>query len=269
MRRGRKALAFGKAIGGGLLRAYLVAFLAGCATTRQVSVQEARELQTRFYNADYETMFEAAKACLQDLNYTVSMADWESGSLSAYCLSSSKLAAIGAPSEEGDDDGLPTWATVLLVATGVILVVGLIVLLSSDDDDDDDDGKTKEEAGREAFASIRQRAAPDSTRTRGDRQGEEERESAEKRERHEHHDSPGGDIFVALGGDDEVITTTAYRYDITVNLGQATGGTTMRVNAQATKLEDGMPAEAGPIYEKAFYDNFFAVMDGALQLQSR
>ena len=119
------------------VRLYLVCFLVGCAATRPLPVEEARKLQTRDYGTDYETLFDAARASLQDLNYIVTQIDFEAGTIVAGRDTDRELGQIatGAP---GDEEGLPTWAIVLLVVTGVIIIVGAIALLSGSDDDDTD-----------------------------------------------------------------------------------------------------------------------------------
>ena len=116
------------------VRVYLICFLVGCAATRPLPVEEARELQTRTYDTDYETLFDAGRACLQDLNYKVEVVDFNAGMIVGIRETERQLGEIAT-----EEEGLPTWATVLLIVTGVVIIVGAIVLLSGSDDEEESD----------------------------------------------------------------------------------------------------------------------------------
>lgn len=116
------------------VRVYLICFLVGCAATRPLPVEEARELQTKAYDTDYETLFDAGRACLQDLNYKVEVIDFEAGTIVGNRETQRELGEIAT-----EEEGLPTWAIVLLIVTGAILVVGAIALISGGDDDTEAD----------------------------------------------------------------------------------------------------------------------------------
>lgn len=121
------------------LRIYLICFLVGCAATRPLPVEEARELQTRTYDIEYETLFDAARTCLQDLSYTIDEVDFNAGTLVGFRETDVKLGEIatGEPLDP-DEEEVPTWAWVLLIATGIIIVAGVIYVLADGDDDDDE-----------------------------------------------------------------------------------------------------------------------------------
>jgi hypothetical protein len=95
-------------------------------------VEEARALQTKAYDTDYETLFDAGRACLQDLNYKVEVVDYEAGTIVGNRETQRELGAIAT-----EDESLPTWAIVLLVITGVIIIAGAIALLSGDDGEEE------------------------------------------------------------------------------------------------------------------------------------
>lgn len=111
------------------IRFYLICFLIGCAATRPLPVEEARELQTRAYDTDYETLFDAGRACLQDLHYKVEVVDFDAGTIVGSRDTERELGEIAT-----EQEGLPTWAIVLLIVTGVIIIVGAVALLSDGDE---------------------------------------------------------------------------------------------------------------------------------------
>ena len=211
-----------------LLRVYLAVALTGCATTRKLSVEEVRQLETRTYACSYKTVFEAGKMCLQDLGYTIRHADYVGGTITGHQEAGNELGEIH-PAE--DDDDLPTWAAVLIVVTGIIIIVGLIALLSSDDDDDDDKDRSRDEDDDDDDSGLALGL----------------------------FDSP--DVVEPGSG-------TTYHYEITLNLTTAGENvTTLRVSAAGAKLEDGALDEAGPVHDADFYAHFFAAMDEALRLE--
>ena len=64
-----------------VVRAYLAGFLiVGCAPRRPpVSIVEARSMETRTLQADYDKVMKASINVLQDLRYTIDVADGDLG----------------------------------------------------------------------------------------------------------------------------------------------------------------------------------------------
>ena len=68
--------------GHGALRLYLCLFLVGCGAHRP-PLSEVRDMETRVMLGDEVTAFQACVATLQDLGYTVEVADVDAGILTA------------------------------------------------------------------------------------------------------------------------------------------------------------------------------------------
>ncbi len=210
-----------------LLRAYLAITLSGCATTRQLSVEEIHQLETRSYACSYETAFEAAKMCLQDLGYTIQQADYTGGTISGHQQTNDELGRITSVEE---DEGLPTWAIVLIVVTGIVVIAGLIALLSSNDDDANEEANVHDEDD----------------------------------------DSDGGWWLGLFDSPDVVEPDEGptYHYEITLNLTTLEEQVTqLRISARGLKLDEGELKEVGQVYDKDFHAHFFAAMEEALRLE--
>ncbi len=124
-----------------MLRAYLSVFLVGCASTQyQPSVMEVRSMETRTFAAQYDVVFKAVVNALQDLHYTIDIVDKDVGLITASRQTTGKLGAIAREPDQTDssDDGLPTWAKVALIVTGIVLVIALINYITDDDEDESD-----------------------------------------------------------------------------------------------------------------------------------
>lgn len=58
---------------------FILLFILGCQTTPPLTPQQRRTLQTRIYNAPYETVFRAFKTVMQDEGYIVKNQDMLGG----------------------------------------------------------------------------------------------------------------------------------------------------------------------------------------------
>jgi hypothetical protein len=125
------------------LRVLLSLLMVGCAATRpKPTVTEARTMETRSFPADAKTAMSAAVNALQDLRYTVDVANNDLGLITASRQTSERSGEITREPENPESgDGMPTWAKVALIVTGVILIVFLVAAISGDKDEDD--AKTK------------------------------------------------------------------------------------------------------------------------------
>jgi hypothetical protein len=226
-----------------LLRSYLVLFLSGCAGTRPLpTIEEARAMETRTLELDEERAFDAVVTALQDLDYSIDATEREAGLISASRETHVELAEISEDRMPGEKEGLPTWAKVALVATGVIVIVAVVAAVSGDDDD---------ERSREG-------------------NGGEHRNAPERRcRRHHHHHDSGPDVVV-VEHDDSPSGPPIYSYQITVNLkALSETQTAIRVSGRGTLSQGGTIRKAGPVYDPAFFESFFASVGGANRVSSR
>src|SRR5262249_54187833 len=121
------------------LRFYLCLFVVGCAATRpKPTVEEARSMETRTLRGHEEMVFKACVGVLQDLGYSVDVANAEAGLITASRQTQERSGEITEEREDPKGDGgMPTWAKVLLVCTGVILVVFIVAAITGSDKDKD------------------------------------------------------------------------------------------------------------------------------------
>ncbi len=123
-----------------VVRVYLVAFLGGCASAPPPSIEEVRGMQTREVDAGYDDVVTASLRVLQDLGFTVEESDTGAGVITAQRQTTARLGDLAEDEDQGDK-GLPTWATVLLIVTGVIIIVGIVALVAGSDDDEEEQAK--------------------------------------------------------------------------------------------------------------------------------
>ena len=126
-----------------LLSVYLILFLIGCSSPPPpLTVAEARSMQTRIINADYNKVMKASVNVLQDLNYSIDEINDNIGIIIASRVSEKPQGEIN-EEETVVDEGTPTWMKVLGITVITAIVVGIIFLIigaiGGDDDDDDDD----------------------------------------------------------------------------------------------------------------------------------
>jgi len=120
------------------LRLYLVSFIAGCAPTKPpATVAEARSMETRTVDAEYNKVFKASLNVLQDLYYSVDVVEADLGLIQASRHTEGKQADTA---EEKSTVEPLDWKKVCGVAAVIVLVVSVFALLFSGSGDDDDDG---------------------------------------------------------------------------------------------------------------------------------
>ena len=125
-----------RALTGGLC-IYLTIWMAGCASAPpRPEGDQLMRLQVRTYPTDMKTVFDAAVDATQDLDFSVDVANADAGVITATRQTNERLARI----TRADDKGLPTWAWVVLIATGVIIIAAVVIVLSSHHDEDKDKG---------------------------------------------------------------------------------------------------------------------------------
>ncbi|MFQ6607125.1 MAG: hypothetical protein ACE5EE_01165 [Fidelibacterota bacterium] len=118
------------------LRLYLVSFIAGCAPTKPpATVAEARSMETRTVDAEYNKVFKASLNVLQDLYYSVDLVEAEIGLIQASRHTEGKQ--VETVDEMGQEQP-PDWKKICGIAAVTVLVIGLITLLFSGSDDEDD-----------------------------------------------------------------------------------------------------------------------------------
>lgn len=216
------------------LRLYLSLVLAGCASKQlPPSIEEIRQLETRSVQADFTTAFDASINLLQDLGFTVDVINPDAGIITASKQTEGRLGNMFEETGlDTDDDGLPTWAKVLIIVTGVIIIVGIIALIAGDDDDDDD----KE------------------SRSKGD------------------HGEHGGTATTTVVTVHDVIVPEEneyYNYRLTLNLeGLSESETKIRTSVQGNRMKGDNVEETGSVYDARFFSGFYSALDKALSLQT-
>jgi hypothetical protein len=123
-----------------VVRLYLVVFLVGCSSAPPPCIEEIRAMQTREVDAGYDDVATASLRVLQDLGFTVEESDTDAGVITAQRQTTARIGDL-TKDKDPDDDGLPTWATVLLIATGVVIIVAVIAIIAGGDDDDEPEVK--------------------------------------------------------------------------------------------------------------------------------
>jgi hypothetical protein len=226
------------------LRSSVVIFLTGCAGTRPApTLQEAHKMETRIVEADYDRTFDAFVETLQDLSFSVDTADPSIGLVVAHRETEVALAEISKDEAPDGKKGMPTWAKVALVATGVIVVVAVVAALS--DDDDDHACHQAEDCGDQRCPRHHPR--------RHQHPG-----------RHQHpydHDTQ----VVVIDGDHGPSRPAIYRYQLTANLKTRDDGvTSIRISGQGTKSRGGAVEKAGPIHDPEFYAHIFSHVSESL-----
>jgi hypothetical protein len=263
------------------LRLYLSLVLAGCASKQKsLTVEEIRQLETRNVNSDFTTAFDASVNLLQDLGFTIDLIDTETGVITAGKQTEEELGELFPDIEK--DDGLPTWAIVLLIITGIVIIIGLIIIAiaifsSSDDDEEketkgEDDGKQSRTVDR---ADIKDDESKP-TRSKGEgsqKDTDEERSTREKGESERQDDTDVEEISTtAIIADAMLDDSDDFEYNdyrITLNL-EPLGDTEtkIRTSVQRIKMRGNRVEETGPVYDGRFFVGFYTHLDKALSLEA-
>lgn len=273
----------------GTLCVYIASWLTGCAgAPRRPEGNQLAQLQIRKYPAPLPAVFNAAVDAAQDLDFGVEVADLDAGVLSATTQTERELAKI----TNAEDGGLPTWAWVALIATGVIVIAAVVALLSSHGDEEkseskvgsDDGTKNRRREGGENERELTSKSSldgkvqlPNDPPERKDtvrvkyrtKHGEEPRHGRRVHpgsgdNYYYDYDEPDADFIVF--GDDSPSETEWHQYRITLHFDNPREGETIvRLSAQGVRLEGEEVKEAGPVYEPRFYQRFFAALENSLR----
>ncbi|UCH10421.1 MAG: hypothetical protein JSU61_00570 [Fidelibacterota bacterium] len=121
------------------VRAYLAGFfIAGCAPRRPpVSVVEARSMETRTIQADYDKVVKASINVLMDLRYTIDAADGDLGLVVASKITEGQHAELAKEPDQRRE--IPTWQKVLGITLIIAIIGGIIWLLTRGGGDDNGD----------------------------------------------------------------------------------------------------------------------------------
>ena len=262
---------------------HLTLWFIGCAgAPPRPEEDQLAALQVRRYPAAMKTVFSAAVDAAQDLEFTVDAANTDAGVLTATAQTDRELARI----TRADDHGLPTWAWVALIATGVIIIVAAIVILSSNDDDDksrsgDEGTKEKRREGDKEGRELSTKTSQGGKVTLpGDESGRKdtvrvkykEKPSAEREHRHRdrtgggqyYYDEPDADFIII--GEDSPHAREWHQYRLTLHFDNPEPAETIvRLSVQGVRLEGPEVKEAGPVYDAVFYQRFFATLENSLR----
>jgi len=216
-----------------LLCAYLSLCLGGCAAQQKPPTpDEIRQIQNQEIDADYNTVIKAAVGALQDVGFVIDNVDANLGVITASRQTTTKLGdLLEEPELETEEDGdLPTWAKVLIIATGIIIIVGIIALIASAGDDDDE--KVSRDKGKS------------------------------KDKEHDHTTTTVVETqYVETEG------VEYYQYRMTLNLESPTDSTTtIRASLQGSRMKENAVLETGSIYNANFYHLFYERLNAALSL---
>ena len=250
-----------------LLHSYLIMSLAGCASKKAPSADEIRQLETRTVAADFTTAFDASVNLLQDLGFTIDMMNTEAGVITASKQSMGNLGDNFTDSELGDDDDFPTWALVLLIITGVIIVIGIIAIIAAATSGDDDDKDKKKDRKKTEDKDKKSRQKGESDDTRG-----EDKEREHDRDRHQEHDHDRGSTIIiadALLDSERADDLEYYNYRISINLTPLDEGQTkLRTSVQGSRMKGFIVRDTGPVYDVRFFRGFYTALDHSLTLES-
>lgn len=288
-----------------LVRVYLIVFLSGCAgAPPRPEGADLQLLQTRTFAADYNTVFDAAMATVQDLNYTPDLVNGDAGVISASTQTTEALAKI-----TKTKGGRPTWVWALAVALIVVIVVIVIAAALSGDDDDDDeqadsddteetDGDKKQKSGKKARRrgtvvvrsddeeneTGRSRRARDVTtpEARDEESGggqtkvkAGDKDTTPRKWRRTHrwdhrahyytHDH-GGVNYIYIS-DNTPEAPEWHQYRITLHFDDpGLYETKVRLSVEGTRLKGDDVKETGPVYDPDFYAAFFDALERNLSL---
>jgi hypothetical protein len=273
-----------------VMSVYLAVWLAGCAgAPPRPEGDQLTTLQVRTYPATFKTVFDAAVDAAQDLDFSVDVVNADAGVITATRQTNARLARI----TRADDEGLPTWAWVALIATGVIIIAAVVIVLTSDDDEKDKDEDKGNAASKEKQGGLNEDGTKDEGKasrrgatlvqhdqpTHKDTVRVKYKEKARPESEHRHREgSSGGNMlyyryeepeadFIVIG-DDSPRATEWHQYRITLHFDNpGATETKLRLSVQGARLEGSEVQEAGPVYDPQFYDKFFAYLERSLKMQ--
>jgi hypothetical protein len=215
------------------LRAYLCLFMVGCGAHRP-DLSQVRDMETRLMAGDETNAYQACVNTLQDLGYTIEVADLDAGILTASRSTHERSGQITEEREDPNHKGMPAWGWALLIVTGVIVIVAAAAVLSHDDDGQDAH-KDQDKAGHQ-----------------------------QKAKRKHHEEPPPAPAVVAYAPD----PPTSYVYLITINVQrQDQEATRVRVSLQGTEFHGDELVRTGPVEDPGFFERFYAALDQSLRIE--
>ena len=210
-----------------LLQLHLVLVLAGCSSSPPPNLEEIRGLEAKRIYAGYDDVMKESLHILQDLGFTVENTDASVGIITARRQTTVQLGELVEEPSPKEDDGLPTWAKVLIIVTGVIIIVGIIALIAGSDDDDNTE------------------------------------KSRNKGKNHDHETNYTTTYVETESSREEGVEYHNYR--LTVNLERLSGTATgVRISLQGSRMKEDAMLETGAVYSPQFYRDFFARLEQAL-----
>ena len=116
---------------------YLAFFMIGCGSRPPVSVEEAREMETRVIYGESKEILKASMNVLQDMYYSIDEVNSDMGLLIATKASEGKQAEIRKEKSSADDT--PLWKKILVGVFVVTIIGGLMILLGGNNNSHDND----------------------------------------------------------------------------------------------------------------------------------
>jgi len=121
-----------------ILAIYLALFFSSCAP-HQLSIEEARQIQTHVFSVSMQATMDAVITALQDQLYMIDDVNSNQHIIMASRITNKKLADTVV---EIDDNDVPLWVKITGVAF-VIAIIGFVIYSFSDDDSDEGDECTE------------------------------------------------------------------------------------------------------------------------------
>jgi len=206
-----------------ILAIYLGLFFTSCAP-RQVSVEEARNIQTHILSVGINSAMDAVVTALQDRLYMIDDVDSELNIIMASRSTEKKLADTVV---EVDDSEIPLW----LKITGITIIIAIIGLFIFSNDDSDEvkcecDQSSHEHCSHGHYNNTHHH-------------------------NYSHNSSYNGDV------------TYYYKLNVKI-VERDDERTQIRIIAQGERLEDGAVVKAGTIQDPDFYNRIFNQIDNVI-----
>ena len=211
-----------------ILAIYLGLFFTSCAP-KQMSISEARNIQTHVVSVGINSAMDAVVMALQDRLYMIDDVDSELNIIMASRSTEKKLANTVL---EADENEMPLW----LKITGITIIIAIIGLLIFSNDDEE-----VEEV--ECGQSSHEHCSHGHHNTHHNHYI--------KVQDHSHNNSYNGDV------------TYYYKLNVTI-IERDDERTQIRIIAQGERLEDGDVVKAGTIQDPDFYNRIFDQIDNVI-----
>ena len=212
------------------LSIYLAIFFTSCAP-RQVSIEEARRIQTQVFSVGLDATKEAIITVLQDQLYMIDNIDLSSNIIMASRATERKLATTVT---EVYDDEVPLWVKL----TGVTIIVALIGVIFFWNSDNDEENNNEGECQNSSHVGCNHNHG-----------------------NHHHNTNYNYGNFSVVDSNGP----KTYFYNLNIMLKERDDGRTeVRIIAQGQTLQDGSVIKAGSIQDVNFYSNIFSQIDSVI-----